>query len=42
MPGWRANLVWIVMVVVAIVVAAWIYVPEFQEGAKLLFRAPPS
>lgn len=40
MPGWRANVVFIAVVLVAVVVAAWIYVPEFKDGALLLFRDP--
>jgi hypothetical protein len=32
----KRHLVLVALVVVAICVAAWIYVPEFRDGVKLL------
>lgn len=31
-PGWKARLVLIALVTVGVVVAAWIYLPDFRDG----------
>jgi predicted PurR-regulated permease PerM len=36
-PRWRAKLLMIVLAFVAVVAAAWVYVPELKDGAGVLW-----
>lgn len=36
-PGWRARLVLIGLVTAAMLVAAWVYLPDFREGLVIVW-----
>ena len=36
-PGWKARLVLIALVTVGLIVAAWVYLPDFREGLVVVW-----